>query len=100
MAILFDFQCPRGHVSEHFVSSGTEGVDCPECGDPARKVYLQPPRLDWMGIALTESAGPEFIDRWERLHARETRRQERILREHGDYGPGYDPPPDLTPKSP
>jgi hypothetical protein len=93
MAVLFDFQCVNGHVSEHFVSSGTDSVDCPNCGDPARKVYLVAPRLDWYGMACQPNAGPEFEARFAKMHDRETRRQEKILKEHGDYGPGYDPPP-------
>lgn len=93
MAILFDMQCDSGHVFEHFLESGADSTSCPNCGSPARKVYLTPPKLDWTGIALTASAGPEFVERFAKVHERETRRQEKILREHGDYGPGYAPPP-------
>lgn len=91
--ILHDFQCDSGHVSEHRVSSDTTSVPCPACQNPARRVYLTPPKLDWEGMAQGENAGPEFIDRWDRVRRKETERQEKILREHGDYGPGYDAPP-------
>lgn len=68
-------------------------VPCPDCGEPGKRVYLTPPKLDWAGMAQGESAGPEFIDRWEKVHKKETEKQEKALREHGDYGPGYAPPP-------
>ena len=92
MAILHDFRCDRGHVSTHFVRSEDTQVPCPACGDPARRVFLKAPALDWAGMAQGENAGPEFIDRFEKVHKKETERQSKILREHGDYGPGYTPP--------
>ena len=98
--ILHDFECPSGHVTELSVESGTASVACPKCGSPAERVYLTPPKLDWLGMAQGANAGPEFIDRFAKVHERETRRQERILREHGDYGPGYAPPPSATQSSP
>jgi len=91
--ILHDFLCDSGHVSEHFVSSGDTKVLCPKCQKPARRVYLRAPKLDWLGMAQGENAGPEFIDRFEKVHKRETERQSKTLKEHGDYGPGYAPPP-------
>jgi hypothetical protein len=44
-------------------------------------------------MAQGHNAGPEFVDRFEKIHRKEKARQEKTLREHGDYGPGYDPPP-------
>jgi len=41
-------------------------------------------------MAQGESAGPEFIDRFEKIHNKETERQQKCLQDHGDYGPGYD----------
>lgn len=46
-------------------------------------------------MAQGASAGPEFVDRFEKMHRKETARQEKILAEHGDYGPGFDPPPSV-----
>lgn len=91
--IVHDFRCDEGHVSEHYVSRGVTHVSCPICSKPSRLVFLTAPKLDWSGMAQGESAGPEFIDRFEKAHRKETERQEKILREHGDYGPGYDAPP-------
>lgn len=93
MAILHDFQCSCGHVFDSFVRSQDTTVPCPKCEGPAERVFLRAPRLDWSGMAQGANAGPEFVDRFERQHKAETARQEKILREHGDYGPGYASPP-------
>ena len=94
MAIVHDFRCAEQHVSEHYVSTGTTSVQCPQCKRPALRVYLKAPALDWTGMAMGENAGPEFIDRFRKVHDDETKRQEATLAEHGDYGPGYDAPID------
>jgi hypothetical protein len=94
--VVHDFECDAGHVAEHYVSRGTQTMPCPVCKQPARLVFLSAPRLDWARMAMGANAGPEFVDRFERIHKRETARQARILREHGDYGPGYAPPPDVS----
>ena len=36
MRVLNDFECPSGHVTEHFVDSNTTSVRC-ECGLEATK---------------------------------------------------------------
>lgn len=95
MAILHDFQCDSGHLTEEFVSSVCTQVPCSVCQKPATRVYLRAPHLDWSGMAQGSSAGPEFVERFERVHREETARQEKILREHGDYGPGYAAPPSI-----
>lgn len=43
---LHDFQCPEGHISEHFVGQGVHYIMCPECGSghaAAEKVFLRAP---------------------------------------------------------
>jgi hypothetical protein len=47
-------------------------------------------------MARGANAGPEFVERFEKNHRKETARQEKTLLEHGDYGPGYDAPPSLS----
>lgn len=95
MAVIHDFRCANGHVHDAYVSSGTTEVPCPQCREPAQRVFLRAPRLDWAGMAQGENAGPEFIDRFEKNHRKEKEKQEKSLREHGDYGPGYAPPPTI-----
>jgi hypothetical protein len=93
MGVLHDFECEDGHLTEQFVSSDTQIVPCERCPKPASRVYLRAPRLDWLGMAQGSNAGPEFVDRFDRVHKKEKARQEKILATHGDYGPGYEPPP-------
>lgn len=40
---LHDFQCAKGHVTEHQVRAGTELQECGDCGGWAWKVFLTPP---------------------------------------------------------
>lgn len=93
MAVLHDFQCSCGHTFEDFIRSTDTTAPCPSCEGSAERVFLKAPNLDWAGMAQGANAGPEFIDRFDKVHRRETARQEKILREHGDYGPGYAAPP-------
>ena len=96
MAILHDFQCSCGHIFDDFVRSSDTKALCPKCGDPAERVFLKAVAIDWSGMAQGSSAGPEFVDRFEKVHKAETVRQEKILKEHGDYGPGFAPPPSAS----
>lgn len=91
--ILHDFQCSCGHVFADFIRSSDASAPCPKCESPAERVYLKAVSINWSRMAQGDSAGPEFVDRFERVHKEETARQDKILREHGDYGPGYDAPP-------
>ncbi len=91
--IIHDFRCRKRHVHQIYVTSDTKSVECLTCGDPASRVFLSPPHLDWTGMAMGPNAGPEFVDRFARVHDEEERRQSKTLKEHGDYGPGYDAPP-------
>ncbi len=81
---LYDFRCANGHVSEHLVPVGTSEVDCPECGEPAKQVWLTAPKLDWAGMAQGPNAGPEFIDRFEKSRKQRAKAEQKHKEEHGD----------------
>lgn len=36
--ILFDFECPKGHIFEELVTQDTGGCECPRCGELARRM--------------------------------------------------------------
>ena len=91
--IVHDYRCEERHVHQHYVKSETTSVPCLTCGEPATRVFLTPPHLDWTGMAMGPNAGPEFVDRFARVHNEMEQKQSKTLKEHGDYGPGYDPPP-------
>ena len=60
--ILFDFQCPDGHVHEHLVDRDTRAIECTTCGKIANRIispvraYLEP----------FSGAFPTAADQWEK----------------------------------
>lgn len=84
--IIHDFRCPRGHVTEHFVTSGTLTQTC-ECGETSHLVILFAPKLDYGHMAQGESAPTTAIDKFEKMHKDQRAKEEKSFREHGDYGP-------------
>ena len=86
---LKDFECGAGHVHDALVKPDIQEHECPECGDTAHMVFLTPPRIDWASMAQGDNAGPEFIERFDRIHRKQKEKEERSWKEHGDYGPGY-----------
>ena len=38
MALLFDFQCPDGHVNERMANSDTKELNCLTCDKTAKKI--------------------------------------------------------------
>lgn len=81
---LFDFRCPEGHVHDALVKAGVKVHECPECGQEAEQVWLSAPKLDWAGMAMGESAGPEFVARFEKSHKKRREQERKYKKEHGD----------------
>lgn len=84
--IMHDFRCSNGHVAEHAVNSSTTTLQC-QCGETSVRVFLTAPKLDYGHMAQGESAPTTAIDKFERMHKDQRAKEERHLREHGDYGP-------------
>jgi hypothetical protein len=40
--LVRDFECDEGHISEKFVSHGTNVLDCPVCGKIAKRIVSAP----------------------------------------------------------
>jgi putative FmdB family regulatory protein len=83
----FDFKCSEGHYHEAIVKAD-DLPDCPTCGGATQKVFLAPPKIGWLRMAQGASAGPEFIDRFEKMHKDQKVKEEKFEREHGpgQYG--------------
>ena len=82
---IYDFRCRNGHVHQNLVKfDEKDNQVCPECGEPAKQVWLTAPKLDWSGMAVGPNAGPEFIDRFEKSHKQRREQEEAHKREHGD----------------
>lgn len=65
MRKLWDFRCPDGHVSEHFVETEDRTVRC-ECGLEAQRI-ISPLKFSVDG---SDPAWPTAHDKWVREHER------------------------------
>lgn len=84
--ILFDFRCTKCHtISEHMVKPGEYWAACPECGGNAQRI-LSPVKINHYEMALSPSASPESIKKFDRLHQSQKAKEEKVYRNHGDYG--------------
>lgn len=82
----FSYKCELGHYHDHF-GERDESRTCPKCGGATKRVVTSAPRVDWLGMGAQKNAGPEFVDRWEKMHKDRKAYEERTEKEHGDYGP-------------
>lgn len=87
---IHDFRCTHcGTVHEALVKWNDTERDCPECGKVAVRVFLSAPKLDVLGMGAQKNVSPEFQDRFDKLHRDQKAKEEKSLKEHGDYGPLY-----------
>lgn len=87
---MYDYQCTKcGNVHEDLVklSQRDEPQDCRACDGTATRAMITPPRIDWLGMGYQKNVSPEFIDRYERVIKQQKAKEEKSLRDHGDYGP-------------
>jgi len=84
---LYDYECKRcGLVHEAFVKSGIDTQECPQCGHDAKKIYLVLAKPAWLALAQGDSASPEAIERFDRMHRQQKAKEEKSQRDHGDDG--------------
>lgn len=38
---VYEFECPDGTITERLVKIGTESIECPDCGQKAKKILSQ-----------------------------------------------------------
>lgn len=77
---VYDFRCPQGHVTEHFVDAVIEEVQC-HCECMATRC-LSAPRSKLEGIT---GAFPGAADKWERNRASHMRKEQKNQEQHGSY---------------
>lgn len=77
---VFDFRCPQGHVTEHFVDANTEEVQC-HCECMAER-QVSTPRF-----ALDGTSGhfPTAADAWEKRRESHMRVERKNMENHGTY---------------
>lgn len=91
--IMHDHRCVECQaITEALVKSDETSVSCHRCGGHAKRVILKAPNPDWTGLAMGDNASPEAINRFERSRKQQKDKEEKSLRENGDYGaaPGSD----------
>ena len=81
MIRVFDFRCPAGHVSEHFVTDDTRTVSCTECGEIATR-QVAAPRFELDGCS---GDFPTAADAWERRRESHMAKERRNMENHGTY---------------
>jgi hypothetical protein len=85
--ILHDYRCEECNgVEEHFVQRDKLLDICNECGGVSHRVILTAAKPAWLRLAQGDSASPEAINRFERMHKKQKAKEDRAYAEHGDYG--------------
>ena len=86
---IHDFRCSKGHVHDALVKVSEIDVsrECPECGNPAERVFLKVPKLNYLAMGAQKNVSPEFQEKFDKMHKDRKDKEEKCEREHGDYGP-------------
>lgn len=83
--ILFDFECPVHGLFEELVQPDVMLAPCPQCSLHGTR-QLSAPRIGHMQMAMSASASPESIAKFDRAHRQQKAKEEKSYAEHGDYG--------------
>ena len=89
---MFDFRCKKcDAMFEDLVKPDVFQAQCPKCGQSANRI-ISCPRIDKTAMALQEGATETSLSHFERIHQQQKVKEEKSMREHGDYGkaPGSD----------
>lgn len=77
---VYDFKCPLGHVTEHFVDSEIEEVQC-ECECMA----VRQPSAPRSKLEPFSGAFPGAADKWERDRESHMKKEQKNMENHGTY---------------
>lgn len=80
MIRVYDFRCPLGHVTEHFVESDIVEVQC-HCECMAERM-IPAPRAKLDGCS---GDFPTAADKWEQRRASHMKKEQRNVENHGTY---------------
>ena len=81
MIRVWDFLCPSGHRTEHFVDADLMVVQCPRCSDHAHR-QLAAPRSQLDGIS---GHFPSAADKWVRNRESHMQREQKSIASHNEY---------------
>ena len=84
--ILFEFACTQcGHVFEDLTKPDMYWSKCPECMANAKRI-LSSPRINHQAMAGSDSASPETLRHFDKVHNQRKKIEEKRFADHGDYG--------------
>ena len=82
---LHDFRCMScDHVHTELVKWDETTHPCPKCDNESKRVFLKPPKPNWLAMGAQDNASPEFLDKWEKMHKDQKTREEAFEKEHGE----------------
>lgn len=87
MLMFYDYQCADcNRTFEAFIDTSLTLIECPHCSGTAKRI-LSAVRIDRTAIACSgDSASPESIKHFDRIHRQRKAIEEKTFKEHGDYG--------------
>lgn len=91
--IFFEFQCEEHGVFEDLVNPSCQTAPCPKCATNATRI-MSAPRINHFAMAMSRSASPESIEKWDRAHRQQKAKEQKQFDAHGDY-PGMVNPVEL-----
>lgn len=84
--MIFDFRCKSCEaIHEDWTKPDVFWSSCPKCGEPSRRI-LSAVRIDHSAMALSESASPESIAHFDRVHKSQKAKEDKSVERHNDYG--------------
>lgn len=94
---IHDFRCRDcGSIHDALVKADELMHTCPECNGMADRVILRAPGLNYLAMGTQENVSPEFQKRFDKIHSDQKAKEEKCIKEHGDYGPLYNYDKPLT----
>lgn len=81
---LHDFRCKKcSHVHTELVKWDIKSHTCTECGNESKRVFLKAAKPNYLAMGASDSAGPEFKAKWDKMHLDQTKKEKAFEKEHG-----------------
>jgi Zn finger protein HypA/HybF involved in hydrogenase expression len=67
---IYDFKCSSGHITERFIDSETQTIECPECDQDAKRVISK----CFFVLDAVSGDYPGATMKWAREHSKAAKR--------------------------
>jgi putative FmdB family regulatory protein len=82
---IHDFRCGAcDHVFDRLVKWDETHRDCPKCGNDSKRVFLKLAQPNWLKMGAQENVSPEFVERFDKMHKKQTAKEAAFEKEHGE----------------